>query len=195
MPPRQQFHDRCGGLLDRSARHIDDRPMHLNEDPPRLPNLGPHRLDIGILGSVVVMQHVQPVPAQLDQPLGIICQPDDQRAFDFYQLRGQRHPGYKGDIRGFDPTIGEIEAGRGLRGARHPDEADIRIIETPARLPVVMIERKGHGIDAREIACPARLGSRGGETRPTRRSPDRARGSPKPASGGSLPAAIGAGYR
>jgi hypothetical protein len=30
-------------------------------------------------------------------------------------------------------------------------QTDIRIIETPTRLPVMMIEGKGHGIDAREI--------------------------------------------
>ena len=46
---------------------------------PRLAHLGAHRLDIGIFGRTVVMQQVQPVTAQLDQPLGIVGQTDDQR--------------------------------------------------------------------------------------------------------------------
>ena len=37
------------------------------------------------------------------------------------------------------------------RGARHPDEADIGIVDAPARLPVIVINRKRHRIDAREI--------------------------------------------
>ena len=45
-----------------------------DKDPARLAHLGPHRLDIGIVGRAVVMQQVQPVSAQLDQPLGIVGQ-------------------------------------------------------------------------------------------------------------------------
>ena len=55
MPPRQQLHYRRGGLLDRAARYVDDRPMPLNKDSTRLTHLGSHRLDISIFRSLIVL--------------------------------------------------------------------------------------------------------------------------------------------
>jgi len=51
--------------------------MSLDKDAPRLAHLAAHCLNIGILGEVVVMQHIQAVAAQLNQPLRIIGQADD----------------------------------------------------------------------------------------------------------------------
>src|SRR5260370_20777838 len=93
----------------------------------------------------------QPAPAQLDQPLGIVCQAGDQRALGFGQLRGQRPSRYIGHIGRLNAPVGQIETSRRLRGARYADETDIGIVETPTRLAVIMIEGKGNRIDAREI--------------------------------------------
>src|SRR5579859_3337323 len=71
MPPHQQSVNRRGGLLDRAAGHIDDRPVILREDPPRLAHLVTHRFDVGVVGCVVVIEQAEPVAAQVDQPLRI----------------------------------------------------------------------------------------------------------------------------
>ena len=67
--------------------------MHLGENPPRLAHLGPHRLDVGIFRGAVVMQQVQAVTPQLDQPLGIIGQTDDERVVGSISSGGSGTPG------------------------------------------------------------------------------------------------------
>src|SRR5215469_5825918 len=151
VAPRQQFHYRRRRLLDGAAGHVDYRPMHLREGPARLPHFGPHRLDVGIFRRPVVMEQVQSVSTQLDQPFGVVRQPDDQRvlgADQFWRQRHARHIGYVGD---FDSPISEVQASGSLGGARDADETDICIVETPTGLAVVMVERKIHRIDACKI--------------------------------------------
>src|SRR5436190_13968312 len=151
MTAGEQFHHRRCGLLYRAACHIDNRPMHLSEDPPRLTHLSSDCLKIRILGRTVMVQQVQPVPAQLDQPLRIVCQSDDQRALGFGQLRRQRHSRYIGHIGCLDASVGEIKTSRRFRSTRDANKTDIGIVETPTRLAVIMIEGKGNCVDAREI--------------------------------------------
>src|SRR5713101_4379120 len=151
MTPHQQLVDRRRGLLDRAPGDVDDRPMMLGKDPPRLADLGADRLDIGVIGGLIVVEHAEPVAAQMDQPLGIIGQTDDQRFLRVQQFRGKRDARHERHIGGLDATIGEIQRGRRLRCPRHPDQADIGIIDPPARLPIIMIDGKGHRIDAVEI--------------------------------------------
>src|SRR5437868_10419358 len=90
MPPHQQLVDRRGGLLDRAAGHIDHGPMMLGKNAARLAHLRSHRLDIGVVGILVVIEHAEPVAAQMDQPLGIVCQPDNQRRLRTTELRRER---------------------------------------------------------------------------------------------------------
>src|SRR6267154_4771763 len=71
MAANPQLVDRCGSLLDRAAGDVDDRPVLFGEDPPCLADLGTHRLDVGIIGTLVVIEHAEPVAAQMDQPLGV----------------------------------------------------------------------------------------------------------------------------
>jgi hypothetical protein len=87
----------------------------------------------------------------MNEPLGIIGQPDDQRFLRAQQLGRQRHARDERHVRRLDAAVGEVETGRRLRCARHADQADIGIIDAPARLPVIVIDREGHRIDAREI--------------------------------------------
>src|SRR6266851_7710913 len=77
MAAHQQLMDRRRGLLDRAPGDIDDRPMMLGKDPARLADLGADRLDIGVIGGLIVVEHAEPVTAEMDQPLGIIGQTDD----------------------------------------------------------------------------------------------------------------------
>src|SRR3984893_5244982 len=73
--------------------------MHLSEDPPCLTHLGSNCLEIRVLARAVMMQKIQTVTAQLDQPLGIVGQSDDQRVLGRGQLRRQRHTRYIGELR------------------------------------------------------------------------------------------------
>src|SRR5712671_854296 len=91
MAPDPQLVDRRGSLLDRAAGDVDDRPMLFGENPPRLADLGPHCLDIGVIGAFVMVEHAEPVAAQMDQPLGVVGEPDDQRLLRPEQLGRQRH--------------------------------------------------------------------------------------------------------
>src|SRR6184192_848721 len=78
MPPHQQLMDRRCSFLDRAARHVDDRPMMLGKGAPRLAHLGTDRLDIGVVGRLVMVEHAEPAAPQVDQPLGVVRQPDNQ---------------------------------------------------------------------------------------------------------------------
>src|SRR6266851_8765844 len=109
MAAHQQLVDRRRGLLDRAPGDIDDRPMMLGKDPARLADLGADRLDIGVIGGLIVVEHAEPVAAQMDQPLGIVGEPDDQRFFRVQQFRGQRDAGHEWHVGGLDAAIGEIE--------------------------------------------------------------------------------------
>src|SRR4051794_1209903 len=79
LAPDQQLVDRRGGLLDRAAGHVDDRPMVLREDPSRLTHLGTHRFDIRVISAFIVIEHAEPVATKMDQPFGIIGESDNQR--------------------------------------------------------------------------------------------------------------------
>src|SRR5439155_5280067 len=151
LAPDQQLVDRRGGLLDRAAGDIDNRPMMLRKDTPRLADLGAHRLDIRVIRALIMIEHAEPVAAEMDQPFGIVGQSDDQRLLRGEQLGWQCDAGNEGHIRCLDPAIGEIETGRRFRGPRYADETDIGIVDAPARLPVIVVDRKRHRIDPREI--------------------------------------------
>src|SRR5205814_7374421 len=72
MAAHQELVDHRGGLLDRAAGHIDHRPMMLGKNAARLAHLRSHRLDIRIVGVLVVIEHAEPVAAQMDHPFGIV---------------------------------------------------------------------------------------------------------------------------
>ena len=69
--------------------------------------------------------------------------------------RGQfgrlRQAGDQRHIRRLDPAIGEIEAGRRLRAARHAHQDHVRFRQTRLCLAVVMRQHVVHRIDATEI--------------------------------------------
>src|SRR5947209_15032463 len=111
MAAHQQLVDRRGGLLDRAAGHIDHGPMMLGKNAAGIAHLRSHRLDIRVVGVLVVIEHTEPVTAQMDQPLGIVCQPDDQRLLRAAELRRERDAWNKRHVRRLDAAIGEIEAG------------------------------------------------------------------------------------
>src|SRR5437763_10554661 len=151
MAAHQQLVDRRGGLLDRAAGHIDHGPMMLGKNAARLAHLRSHRLDIRVVGVLVVIEHAEPVAAQMDQPFGIVCQPHNQWLLRTAELRRECDARNKRHVCRLDAAIGEIETGRRLRGARYADKTDIRIVDAPGRLSVIVVDRKGHRVDAREI--------------------------------------------
>ena len=98
----------------------------------RLADLGAHRLKIGIIGGLVVIEHAEPVAAQMDQPFRVVGQPDDQRLFGKQKFRRQCHAPDERHVRCLDAAVGKIKAWRRFRGARHADQADIGIVDPPA---------------------------------------------------------------
>src|SRR5712691_684362 len=64
MAAHQQFVDRRCSLLDRAAGYIDDRPMVLGEGAPRRADLAAHRLEVGIIGGLIMIEHAEPVATQ-----------------------------------------------------------------------------------------------------------------------------------
>src|SRR5262249_49894057 len=99
-----------------------------DKNPTRLANLCSHCLDIGIFGGVVLMQKTEPVAAQLDQPLRVVGQPDDQWSLCIDELGRQWHPRNQWDIRRLDPPIGQIKTGWRLRRARDADKTNIGVV-------------------------------------------------------------------
>jgi len=81
LPPLQQLVDRCRGFLDRATGNVDYRPMMFGKNPPGFAHLAAHRFDIGIIGGFVVIEHAKPIATEIDQPLRVIGQADDQRLF------------------------------------------------------------------------------------------------------------------
>ena len=51
--------------------------MPLDKNASCLAHFAPYRFDIGIAGGMVLVQHVQTIAAQLDQPFRVIGQADN----------------------------------------------------------------------------------------------------------------------
>src|SRR5262249_46933546 len=108
-----------GGLLDRPARHVDDRPVVLGAQPPREGDLLSHRLAIDVLIVVTVgLEAEQPVLADRHDPFRARGQSDDERLLYRLELRRDLHSGHQRDVRGLDAAVGEIDRGGRLRRAR-----------------------------------------------------------------------------
>src|SRR5436305_7882344 len=122
MAAHQELIDRRGGLLDRAAGHIDHGPMMLGKNASRLAYLGAHRLDIRVVGVLVVIEHAEPVAAQMDEPLGIVCQPDNKRLLRTAELRRERDDRNIRHVRRLDAEYGEIKTGRRHRGTHQSNK-------------------------------------------------------------------------
>jgi len=107
------------------------------------------RVDIGRLG--ILVERGQPVHPDLDQPFGVGGQADHQRLADLEQLRRQLDPGDDRDVDDLDPAIGQVDRGRRLRRARHPQQDQVGGVEIVGHLAVVMGQGVVHRIDALEI--------------------------------------------
>src|SRR3984893_18876121 len=70
MFSRQQLHDRRRCFLDRATRHVDNGPAPFGNNPSRFAYLGPYRIKVGVPAGIVVMQYIQAMTAELNQPLG-----------------------------------------------------------------------------------------------------------------------------
>ena len=110
-----------------------------------------HLGEIGVVAALLLVQRGEALRAHLDQPVGIVGQADDQRPRQLEQFLRQRHARHDRHVRRLDAAIGEIDAGRRLRGARDADQDDIGIVQAPERLAVIVIEGEGHRVDALEI--------------------------------------------
>ena len=65
-----QIDNRCRGLLDRPARHVDRRPALFGEQPPRRREFLGHRDAVDIIGLRIGVERKQAVLADLDDALG-----------------------------------------------------------------------------------------------------------------------------
>ena len=145
------------GLLDRASRDVDDGPALPVVEPSRIGQFAAHGAGFDIVALAVLLQHDHAVPAHLHEPVGALVERDDQRAARIEQLRGRRDAGHDRDIGRLDPAIGEIEAGRRLGRARHPDDDDIGVVEILRRLTVVVAQHELDGVDPREVIGVERM--------------------------------------
>ena len=76
---------------------------------------------------------------------------DNQRAAEMVDCSRQWHVRHDRDVGGLIAAIGEIDAGRGLRGAAHPQENDIGMLQIFRRLTVVADHAEVERIDPLEI--------------------------------------------
>src|ERR1700690_3279156 len=138
----QQLHNRGGGFLDRTARHVDDGPAVFGAEPARKRHLLGHRglVDIAI---VVAMrfQAQQPVLADLHDALGTGIEPDHQRPRQLFHRGRQRYARHQRHIAGFDAAIGEIDRGRRFRRARDADQHNVGFLQPFDVLAVVVKHR------------------------------------------------------
>ena len=154
MPPalRQQRHHLGGGLLDRAAGHVDDRPVVLAAQFARLRDLGRHRLAVDVIFGVVLgAQPEQPVLPDLHDTLRARGQAHHQRLRQRLELGRHRHAGHQREVRGLDATVGEIDRGRRLRGARHPDQHHVGLLHVVDVLAVVVQHGVVQRVDPLEI--------------------------------------------
>src|SRR5207244_2581001 len=74
MFSRQQLHDRRRCFLDRATRHVDDGPAPFSKNPSCFADLHAYCIDVGVPAGVVVVQYIQAMTAELNQPLRVIGQ-------------------------------------------------------------------------------------------------------------------------
>ena len=79
--------------------------------------------------------------ADLGEPLGVDRQPDDLRAVDLEQMPRQLDAPHDRDVRGLVAEVAEVDRERRLRGSRHPDEDDVRLVQAAADPVVVLAPR------------------------------------------------------
>ena len=79
--------------------------MTLRENPPCFPHLGANRLEIGVIGAFVMIEHIEPVAGQMNEPLGIVRQSDDRGFLVFRSSDGNGTPGTTGTLAALMPRM------------------------------------------------------------------------------------------
>ena len=87
----------------------------------------------------------------MDEMRRVLGQTDDQCAFRPQQLIGQRTSWNHWDVRGFDPAIGQVNAGWRLRRARHANQYHIGLVQIALHLSIVVGQGEIHRIHALKI--------------------------------------------
>src|SRR5712671_854713 len=119
-PLGQQRDHGGGGLFDRAARDVDNRPVVLAAQAAREGYFLGDRLAVDILVALAMgLEAEQAVLADLHDPLRARGEADDQRELHPFELGWDRHPGHQRNVGGLHAAIGEIDRRRRLRGARH----------------------------------------------------------------------------
>ena len=141
-----------GGFLDRAPAHVDARPAVLGAQTLGRRDLLGNGLaiDVGRIGLLRV-ECEQAVLPDLHDALGVRIKTDDQRLHRRLQLRRRIDAGHQRYVRGLDAAIGEINAGRGFRGSRHPHQDHVGLLEILRVLPVVVHHGEIQRVDAAEI--------------------------------------------
>src|SRR2546427_5541164 len=86
LPVGIKLHHGRGGFLNRTPRHVQQRPVEFGAQAPCERDLVGYRLLVDI-GVVVVVAHAQqPVLPDLDQTFRRRMQADDQRLFQMFEL-------------------------------------------------------------------------------------------------------------
>src|SRR5665648_220132 len=143
--------DGRGRLLDGAPCHVDDRPAMPGAELPRLGDLRGNRVPVHIFLKMPVRLLDDAVLAHLGDSLRARHQRHHEGAGRLFQLGRQRHAGHERYIGGFKAAIGEIDAGRGLRGAADAENNHVGVVEVLRQMSVVVDHGKVQCLDTAEI--------------------------------------------
>src|SRR5580700_2679479 len=115
-----EIEHRCGRLFDGPPCHVDCRPTPLCEQAARRGDLLGDRDTVDIIGLRVGVERKKPVLPDLHNSISRSNKPDNQWAAKMVDCSWQWQARHNGDVRSLISTIGEIDAGRGLRSAANP---------------------------------------------------------------------------
>ena len=114
-------------------------------------------LVVDIIGLALLVERQQAVATDLDQSLGCGGQADDHGVLQFEQLGWGRALYDQRDVGNLVAAIGEVDAGRRFRAARHAREENVGLFPFLPADPVVMRDGELDGLDAIEIGLVHRV--------------------------------------
>src|SRR5579863_4844389 len=123
-------------LFDRPSRHVDRRPTAFRKQPARRRELLGDRGAIDIFGLRIGVERQQAVLPDLYDSIRGRDQADNQRPAEMIEGAWQWDVRHEWDVGGLIAAIGQIDAGRGLRGPADAEENDIGMVEVLRRLTV-----------------------------------------------------------
>src|SRR5215213_5452263 len=147
----EEIENCSGGLLNRSARNVNYRPIMHRADLAHIDQLVGDRQLVYIGSFAMLLQGEQAVPPYLDDAFGTGDETYDERFLGRKKLGRQSNGRNYRNIGSFDAPVGEIYAGGRFRRAADANQNDIGLFEIGGILAIVMSHGEVEGVYAPEI--------------------------------------------